>query len=92
MLCIHGGNAQPTTVTPNVLVSGMAVVTMASPYLIAGCALATIPSPPCVTGQWISAATHVQASGQPVILMDSQGLCPPGKMQVVSAQTRVSAI
>ena len=37
VLCAHGGQAQPTAPFPRVLVSGMPVVTMASPYVIAGC-------------------------------------------------------
>src|SRR5271166_1727505 len=37
--CAHGGQAVPTAPSPNVLVSGMPVVTIAAPYAVAGCAL-----------------------------------------------------
>ena len=89
-MCTHGGTAQPLAADPRVLVSGMPVVTISSPYIIAGCGL-TPSGVFCVTGQWVSSATSVLASGVPVILIDSAGVCPPGTMQTLSAQTKVSA-
>src|SRR5437763_412961 len=90
VMCIHGGNGQPTVVSPRVQVSGMPVVTISSPYVIAGCSLASTGTP-CITGQWVTAATRVFAGGQPVVVVSSQGVCPPGTMQALSTQTRVSA-
>lgn len=77
VLCSHAGQAQPTVVNPRVLVNGMPVTTVTSPYVVAGCTQAAIPAPPCVTAQFISAATRVFAGGQPVLLLDSQSICAP---------------
>jgi hypothetical protein len=93
VLCAHAGQAQPTTVNPRVLVSGQPVVTVAAPYVVAGCALPPPPAAngPCVTAQFVSSATRVLASGQPVLLMDSQAICAPTgtPVLVVATQTRV---
>jgi len=77
VLCSHAGQAQPTVVNPRVLVGGQPLTTIASPYLVAGCTQAAISAPPCVTAQFISAATRVFAGGQPVLLLDSQSICAP---------------
>lgn len=79
VLCMHAGQAQPMAVFPRVKVSGQPIVTQPNPYTISGC---TLPPPPngngpCVTGQWITAATRVRAGGQPVLLQDSQAVCTP---------------
>lgn len=96
VLCAHGGQAQPTAPNPRVLVGGQPTVTMAAPYVVAGC---TLPPPaaangPCVTAQWVTAATRVTANGQPLLLIDSQALCAPTgtPLTVAAAQTRVSAL
>jgi hypothetical protein len=46
---------------------------------------------PCVTAQWIVAATRVFSNGQPVVLMDSQAICVPNGTPLlpVVAQMRV---
>jgi hypothetical protein len=95
VLCSHAGQAQPTAPNPRVTVSGQPVVTIASPYSIAGC---TLPPPPngngpCVTGQFVTAATRVTAGGQPVLLLDSQSVCAPSgtPLLIVQTQTRVTA-
>ena len=92
-MCSHAGIAQPTSVNPNVLVSGMPVVVISNTYVIAGCSLATVPSPPCITGAWLAAATHVFVGGQPVVLMSSASICTPTgtPMQILSTQTQVTA-
>ena len=60
VLCAHGGQAQPTAPNPRVLVSGQPIVTMAAPYVVAGCAVHVSGAPsPCVTAQWMTAATRV---------------------------------
>ncbi len=96
VLCAHGGQAQPTAPNPRVLVGGQPTVTMAAPYVVAGC---TLPPPaaangPCVTAQWVTAATRVTANGQPLLLIDSQALCAPTgtPLTVAATQTRVSAL
>jgi hypothetical protein len=92
VLCAHGGTATPTAPNPRVLVGGQPTVTLATAYIIAGCPFNAGGSPlPCVTGQWLLAATRVFSSGQPLVLMDSQSLCTPNGTPLlpVVAQTRV---
>ena len=93
VMCMHAGQAQPVVTNPRVKVkvSGQPIVTQNSTYAVAGCTLASIPSPPCVTAQWITAATRVRAGGVPVLLQDSQAICAPTGtgLNVVFTQTRV---
>jgi hypothetical protein len=76
-----------------VLVGGQPVVPLSSPYVVAGC---TLPPPsggngPCVTAQYVTAATRVLANAVPVLLMDSQAICAPTgtPLQITVTQTRV---
>jgi hypothetical protein len=96
VLCAHGGQAQPTVPNPRVTVSGLPIVQLTTPYIVAGCALPPPPAAngPCITAQWVSAATRVTSNGQPVLLLDSQAICAPtGTPLVVSVtQTRVSGM
>jgi len=68
---------------------------MTAPYVIAGCAFPPPPvaNGPCVTAQWITAATRVTSNGQPLLLLDSQAICTPTGTPLVVAvtQTRVTA-
>jgi hypothetical protein len=93
--CAHGGQAQPTAPNPRVMVSGMPTVTMAVPYAVAGCGMPPPPSGngPCVTAQFMTAATRVLSNGQPLLLLDSQALCTPTgtPLIVATTQTRVLA-
>ena len=94
VMCAHGGQAQPTVPNPRVLLSGAPSVTMAAPWVVAGCPFVP-PSPgPCVTAQWIVAATRVTSNGQPLLLMSGQAICMPTSAPLlpIVAQTRVSAI
>ncbi len=91
VICSHGGQAQPTVPNPRVTVSGQPTVLMTPPYVIAGCAFAPPGgNGPCVTGQWLTGATRVFASGQPVVLQSSTSVCTPTgtPMVVVATQTR----
>lgn len=94
VLCSHAGQATPTVVNPRVTVSGQPIVTVASPYVVAGCALPPPPAAngPCVTAQFVTAATRITSNGQPVLLFDSQAVCVPTgtPLLVVAAQTRVT--
>jgi hypothetical protein len=94
VLCSHAGQAIPVVTNPRVLVSGMPVATLASTYAIAGCALTGTPAPPCVTGQWITGATRVLATGVPVLVNAGASVCvaPGTPMLVVATQTRVTGI
>ena len=93
VLCSHAGQATPTTPNPRVLVSGQPVVTIASPYMVAGCALPPPPAAngPCVTAQFITAATRVTVAGQPVLLMDSQAICAPTGTPLIIILTQLRA-
>ncbi len=95
VLCLHGGQALPTSPFPRVLVGGQPVVTLASPYTVAACAMPPPPSGngPCVTGQWITGATRVFAGGVPVATQAGSSVCVPTgtPMQAVVVQPRVIA-
>ena len=95
VMCAHGGQAQPTTPNPRVLVSGQPSTTQAAPYVVAGCSFNVSGSPsPCVTANWITAATRVTSNGQPLLLLDSQAICAPNgtPLVITATQTRVTAI
>lgn len=91
VLCAHGGQAQPMAPDARVRVGGQPVVTQAAPYSVAACPFATGSPQPCVTAQWVTAALRVRASGQPVLLQDSQAVTAPNAvpLNVVSTQVRV---
>jgi hypothetical protein len=94
VICMHAGQAQPTSMNPRVLVSGQPIVTQASVYSIVGCGLTGTPNPPCVTAQWISAALRVRAGGVPVLLQDCQAICAPTGtgLNATATQIRVRGI
>ncbi len=96
VLCAHGGQAQASAPNPRVTVSGQPSVTLPAPWLIAGCALPPPPAAngPCVSAQFVSAATRATSNGQPLLLFDSQAICVPTgtPLLVVGSQTRVTAM
>jgi hypothetical protein len=94
VLCSHGGVATPSAPNPRVLVSGQPTVTMTAPYVIAGCPFNVVAPVPCVTGQWLVAATRVFSNGQPLVLMDSVSVCVPNgtPMLPLVAQPRVVGV
>jgi hypothetical protein len=93
VMCMHGGQAQPTVPSPRVTVGGQPVVTQSGPYVVAGCGLTGSPNPPCVTAQWVTGATRVTAGGMPLLLQDSQAICTASgtSLQIVLTQVRVQA-
>jgi len=95
VLCSHAGQAQATVPNPRVTVSGQPTVAITSPYVVAGCALPPPPAAngPCVTAQFMTAATRVTSNGQPLLLFDSQATCVPTgtPLIVVLTQVRVTA-
>lgn len=93
ILCSHGGQAQPVAPNPRVTVSGQPIVTLASPYVVAGCALPPPPAAngPCVTAQFVTAATRITSNGQPVLLLDSQAVCVPTGTPLLVLVTQVRA-
>lgn len=96
VLCSHAGQAQATLPNPRVTLSGQPSVTLSAPWLVAGCALPPPPAAngPCVTAQFVSAATRVTSNGQPLLLFDSQAICAPTgtPLLIVASQTRVTAM
>jgi len=95
VLCLHTGQAQPTVPNPRVKVSGQMVTTQSAPYTVAGCIFnVSGVASPCVTAQWVTAATRVRASGVPVLLQDSQAICAPNGtgVNIPVTQVRVKAI
>lgn len=94
VLCSHAGQAQATVPNPRVMVSGQPTVTISSPYVVAGCTLPPPPAAngPCVTAQFVTAATRVTSNGQPLLLLDSQSICAPTgtPLVIVATQTRVT--
>jgi len=94
VLCMHAGQAQPTVPNPRVMVSGQPIVTQAGPYVVAGCGLTGTSAPPCVTAQWIVAATRIMSNGMPVLLQDSQAICTPSGtgLNVIVTQMRVKGV
>jgi uncharacterized Zn-binding protein involved in type VI secretion len=94
--CAHAGQAQPTVTNPRVTVSGQPIVTQPTPYTVAGCPFTTPAGNPmpCVTAQWVSAATRVLSNGMPVLLLDSQAICTPNgtPLLIVTTQTRVTGM
>jgi hypothetical protein len=95
VLCAHGGQAEPTSPNPRVLVMGMPVTMVPIPYAVAGCPWNIIGVPmPCVTAMWIMGSIRVTSMGLPLLLMDSQAICIPNGTPtvIVEAQTRVFAM
>jgi hypothetical protein len=93
MLCAHGGQVQALVPSPRVSVSSAPALTQPAPFVVAGCPFTSPPTGPCVTAQWLTGSTRVLAGGQPLLLVDSVGLCAPTGVPatVVVAQTRVRA-
>ena len=91
VLCSHAGQAQATMSNPRVKVGGQPITMQPAPYTVTGC---TLPPPPgangpCVTAQWVVAATRVLAGGQPVLLQDSQAICAPTGTPLMIVQTQI---
>lgn len=91
VMCMHGGQAVPAATNPRVKVGGQPTVLQTAMYTIAGCALPPPPTAngPCVTAQWITAATRVFSGGVPVLLQDSTAICAPTGTGLIVASTQV---
>jgi hypothetical protein len=89
ILCAHGGMAQATAPNPRVSAGGQPVVTQAAPHAVAGCVFNISGAPsPCVTATWVTGAVRVTATGQPLLLMDSQAVCAPNGTPVLITMTQ----
>jgi hypothetical protein len=94
VLCMHGGQAQAAVPNPRVKVAGQVTVQQPNPWTIAGCPFTTGANPmPCVTAQWVTAATRVLSGSMPLLLQDSQAICAPNGtgVNIVVTQVRVKA-
>ena len=94
VLCMHAGQAQATVPNPRVKVSSQMTVQQPNPWLIAGCPfVAGLVPMPCVTAQWVTAATRVRSGGLPLLLQDSQAVCAPNGtgVNILITQIRVKA-
>jgi hypothetical protein len=93
VVCAHTGQAQPAVSNSRVTVGGQPTVTMSAPYTIAGCTLPPQAGGPCVSAQWVTAATRVTSDGVPLLLLDSQSVCTPTgtPLSVTQTQTKASA-
>ena len=89
-MCMHAGQAQATVPNPRVKVSGQPTLQQPNPWMIAGCPFMTGTNPmPCVTAQWITAATRVLSGGIPLLLQDSVAICTPNGTGVIIVQTQM---
>jgi hypothetical protein len=91
---MHAGTAQPTAPNPRVLVSGMPVATLATPYTVAGCPFAPpTGNGPCVSAQWVVGATRVLVTGAPLIVGGtSQAACVPTGTGLIVLTTQMRVI
>ena len=77
-MCAHGGQASPTETSTRVMVSNMAIVTVAAPYTVAACPDVTPPgNGPCVTANWVVGAVRVMSEDQPVAITTGTATCIP---------------
>jgi len=89
-MCMHAGQAMPVVPNPRVKVSGQPTAQQPNPWTIAGCPFTTGTNPmPCVTAQWITAATRVLSGGIPLLLQDSVAICTPNGTGVIIVQTQM---
>jgi hypothetical protein len=95
VLCMHGGQAQPGTPFPRVLLSKQPLATKTSAYTITACAFNVAGAPsPCLSALWTTTATRVLANKVPVLLQDSQAVCAPNGtgVGITTTQLRVRGI
>ncbi len=96
VICAHGGQAQPASTGSRVLLSGQPIALQPLPYTIAACPFTTPGGNPlpCLTAQWVTAASRITSMGMPVLLLDSQAVCSPNgtPLIITSTQARVSGI
>jgi len=98
MMCPHGGTviASPGQTQT---VGDAPVLRASDTFTIAGCTFQIAGAPnPCVSVQWVQAATRVQAGGDFVLNEASVGLClaatqaPQGTALIVATQPLVAGL
>lgn len=96
VICVHGGQAQPSTTVPRVTLSGQPAVHVSATYTVSGCAFPPPPNGngPCTAGTWSAGTTRVRSLGQPLVIQGGSGTCLPTgvPMQVTAVQARVRGI
>lgn len=94
VLCSHAGQARPAMPNPRVTVGGQPTVALPGPWLVTACPLPPSSGGPCVTAQFVTAATRVSSNGQPLLLFDSQAVCAPtgSPLLAVASQAHAAAI
>ena len=98
MMCPHGGTV--TAIPSNSrVIADAPVLLMADTCMIAGCPFMIGPTPsPCMTVQWVVAATRTQVGGTMVLNESSVGLClaatqaPQGAVMIASTQAKVAGL
>src|SRR2546425_10981275 len=93
VICAHGGQAQPTSPYPRVMLGGQPAVQVPPPWTIAGCAMPppTAGNGPCVTATFTTGTTRVTGSGMPLLTQASQGQCIPTGTPATVSVTQVRA-
>ncbi len=92
--CAHLGKGTPVTPVPRVLIGGKPAVVLTTQYTVAACQFPTMTTgaPPCVTAQFTTASTRVQALGSPVLLADSTGTSLPNGTPLIVIPDQVKVI
>jgi len=98
MMCPHGGTVMAVPGQTQVI-AGAPELCISDMCTIAGCAfnISGVPSP-CVTVQWVQAATRVQAGGDFVLNEASVGLClaatqaPQGMVLIAATQPAAAGL
>jgi hypothetical protein len=85
--CPHGGKVTPQRTSARVSIGGAPATTSAGPWSVA-CPLQP-PATPCTLATFAPGALRVLIEGQPAILADTTGLCPPnGRVAIALTQAR----
>ena len=92
--CVHGGQSQALVLNLRVKASGQPTVQQPNPWIVTGCPHIVSGAPlPCVTAQWITAATRVRSQGLSLLFDDSVAVCTPNGtgVSIQTIQVRVKA-
>ncbi len=78
--CPHGAPVQATAGSARVSLGGQPALRSSDACLVSGCPFIIALKPqPCVSVQWLVAATRVRIEQQPALLLSSTGLCKSGE-------------
>ena len=94
LVCAHGGHATPAVVAPRLQIGGQPALAQ-GPFFVAGCANPPPPAGtgPCVTAEFLIAATRVRSTGLALLTDAAPSLCTPTgtPLTVAALQARVRA-